>query len=98
MNEHTPRLYPTPPPPSPWSALIVAAWVLCVIAILATLTRCSRPMAAPCDPATFAAKLAECTAAVQACPPCDGDACPPCEAEDQCNAWAEERKRTCLEK
>jgi hypothetical protein len=63
-------------------------------AILYPALACSgAQLAPPCDTATYAAKLAECTIAVRNCEPFPA----PCPAEDACFAWADERQARCVE-
>jgi hypothetical protein len=60
------------------------------------LTACGAAQHAPeppCDTATYAAKLAECTIRVRNCEPFPA----PCPAEDECNAWADARQVRCVE-
>lgn len=71
-----------------WARIVRALVLALAPGFIACASRAPEP---PCDPATIAAKLAECTMRVRNCEPFPA----PCPAEDECIRWVDEREAEC---
>jgi hypothetical protein len=71
-----------------------AATLVLLVIISENLVSCAaRPESPPCDEATLAGIVAECSARVRECPK-EG----PCQAEDDCSRRLDEREALCLKR